>query len=78
LKISPEVEKVQVRKLQQLKKERNNKRVMERLSALRKAARDDENLMPRILACVREYATLGEMCNTLKEEYGVYHEPIIF
>ncbi|UCF71117.1 MAG: methylmalonyl-CoA mutase family protein [candidate division WOR-3 bacterium] len=78
LKISPEVETVQIRKLLQLKKERNNKRVKERLSALRKAARDGENLLPRILSCVREYATLGEMCNTLKEEYGVYREPIIF
>jgi methylmalonyl-CoA mutase N-terminal domain/subunit len=78
LKISPEVETVQKKKLRQLKKERNNKRVRERLNALRKAARDGENLMPRILECVREYATLGEMCNTLKEEYGVYHEPIIF
>ncbi|UCD19785.1 MAG: methylmalonyl-CoA mutase, partial [candidate division WOR-3 bacterium] len=78
LKISPEVEKVQIRKLLRLKKERSNKRVRERLSALRKAARDGENLLPRILSCVREYATLGEMCNTLKEEYGVYHEPIIF
>jgi methylmalonyl-CoA mutase N-terminal domain/subunit len=78
LKISPEVETVQKKKLRQLKKERNNKRVRERLNALRKAARDGENVMPRILECVREYATLGEMCNTLKEEYGVYHEPIIF
>jgi len=78
LKISPGVEKVQMRKLRQLKKERNNKRVTERLNALRKAAKAGENLMPRILDCVRAYATLGEMCNTLKEEYGVYHEPIIF
>lgn len=78
LRISPQVEKVQKNKLRKLKKDRNGKRVKERLFMLRKAARDGENLMPRILDCVREYATLGEMCNTLKEEYDVYHEPIIF
>jgi methylmalonyl-CoA mutase N-terminal domain/subunit len=78
LKISPQVEKLQVKKLRELRKTRNSKRVKERLFLLRKAARDGENLMPRILDCVREYATLGEMCATLKEEYGVYHEPIIF
>ncbi|MDH4210843.1 MAG: methylmalonyl-CoA mutase family protein [candidate division WOR-3 bacterium] len=78
LKISPQVEKVQRKRLRKLKKDRNGKRVKEKLLMLRKAARDGENIMPRILDCVREYATLGEMCNTLKEEYGVYHEPIIF
>ena len=34
--------------------------------------------MPRIIDCVREYATLGEMCSTLKEVFGTYKEPIIF
>jgi methylmalonyl-CoA mutase N-terminal domain/subunit len=48
------------------------------LKRLRKAAEGGENLMPRILDCVRVYATLGEMCNTLKEEFGEYQEPIIF
>jgi methylmalonyl-CoA mutase N-terminal domain/subunit len=61
-----------------LKKNRNNRKVKVQLSRLRKAAIDGENLMPRILDCVREYATLGEMCGTLKEEFGIYHEPIIF
>ena len=78
LKISRQVEKVQIQELRKLKKQRNNKRVREKLRMLRNAAKDGENLMPRILDCVREYATIGEMCNTLKEEYGVYHEPIIF
>ncbi len=78
LKISRQVEKVQIQELRKLKKQRNNKRVREKLHMLRNAAKDGENLMPRILDCVREYATIGEMCNTLKEEYGVYHEPIIF
>jgi methylmalonyl-CoA mutase N-terminal domain/subunit len=78
LKIPRQVEKVQIQELRKLKKQRNNKHVREKLRMLRNAAKDGENLMPRILDCVREYATIGEMCNTLKEEYGVYHEPIIF
>jgi len=78
LKISPEVEKKQIDGLRKVKKERNNTKVKETLKELRKAAANGENLMPRILDCIRAYATLGEMCNTLKEEFGVYHEPIIF
>lgn len=78
LKISKEVEKDQVKLLKKVKKERNNAKVKETLKRLRTAAANDENLMPKILDCVKEYATLGEMCNTLKEEFGEYHEPIIF
>ena len=78
LKISRAVEKVQKEKLRRLKKQRNNRAVREKLIGLRKAASAGENIMPRILDCVRAYATLGEMCSTLKEEYGIYHEPIIF
>jgi methylmalonyl-CoA mutase N-terminal domain/subunit len=78
LKIPLAVEKFQIKQLRALKKERNNRKVKEQLCNMRKAARGGENLMPRIIDCVREYATLGEMCSTLKEEFGVYHEPIIF
>ncbi|MEO0185790.1 MAG: methylmalonyl-CoA mutase family protein, partial [candidate division WOR-3 bacterium] len=78
LKIPPEVEIEQVRNLKKVKKERNNAKVKEKLKDLRKAAETGENLMPRILECVRVYATLGEMCGTLKEVFGVYREPIIF
>ncbi|MCK4251739.1 methylmalonyl-CoA mutase family protein [candidate division WOR-3 bacterium] len=78
LKISKEVERDQVKLLKKVKKERNNAKVKETLKRLRMAAANDENLMPKILDCVKAYATLGEMCNTLKEEFGEYHEPIIF
>ncbi|MEO0096405.1 MAG: methylmalonyl-CoA mutase family protein [candidate division WOR-3 bacterium] len=78
LKIPPEVEVEQIKSLKKVKKERNNAKVKEKLKDLRKAAENGENLMPRILECVRAYATLGEMCGTLKEVFGVYREPIIF
>ncbi len=78
LKIPAKVEKDQLSALRKVKKERNTRRAKETLKQLRKAAAGNENLMPRILDCVRAYATLGEMCNTLKEEFGIYEEPIIF
>lgn len=78
LKISKQVERDQLKALKGIKRERNNKEVKKTLRELRKAAADGSNLMPRILDCVRAYATLGEMCSILKEEFGEYHEPIIF
>jgi methylmalonyl-CoA mutase N-terminal domain/subunit len=78
LKIPEQVEIDQKKDLKKIKEERNNIKVKETLKNLRNAAENDENLMPRILDCVREYATLGEMCETLKEVFGIYHEPIIF
>ncbi len=78
LKIQPEVEKHQVERLNQVRRERNNQRVKERLRELRSAAHNGDNLMPKILNAVRVYATLGEMCNVLKEEFGEYEEPLIF
>jgi len=61
-----------------VKKTRNRSDVRNRLSDLKKAARNDENLMPFILSCVRSYATLGEICDALKEIYGEYQEPITY
>lgn len=78
LRIRPEVEKHQIERLNQVRKERNNQRVKETLRALRNGAQDGDNLMPRILDAVRAYATLGEMCDVLREEFGEYEEPPIF
>lgn len=78
LKIPKEVEENQRKTLEKVKTERNNAKVKESLKKLSNAAKNGENLMPKIIECVREYATLGEMCETLKEEFGVYREPIIF
>ncbi len=48
------------------------------LDGLRKAAEEDENLMPAILDCIRVHSTLGETVTTLKEVFGVYEEPLVF
>jgi methylmalonyl-CoA mutase N-terminal domain/subunit len=78
LKIDPEVEQTQLTRLKKVRKSRNNKKVDELLGKLQHAAEGTENLLPHILAAVREYATVGEVCNALREVYGEYQEPIIF
>ena len=65
----------QHQKLAELKKRRDHAQVQSTLEGLGSAARTDQNLMPYILACVRAYATLGEMCDVLRRVFGTYEEP---
>lgn len=78
LKVDPEVERVQRENLVQLKKERNNDEVNNKLEALKEAAKDSSvNLMPYILDAVKTYATLGEICNVLREVFGEYEQSVM-
>jgi methylmalonyl-CoA mutase N-terminal domain/subunit len=68
----------QLERLAALKKSRDNDQVRRTLDALRETARGTGNTMPAILDCVRAYATVGEMCDALREVWGEYEEvPII-
>ncbi|MGE5815835.1 MAG: methylmalonyl-CoA mutase [Acidobacteriota bacterium] len=68
----------QVERLQRLKRERDNDAVNRALDTLRKAARGTGNTMYPLLDCVRAYATVGEMCDALREVWGEYEEePLI-
>lgn len=78
LSISPEVEVKQRNRLVVLRSERDEKKVLESLDALRRAAEDGSNLMPKLIECTRVYATLGEMCAALAEVFGIYEEPAVF
>lgn len=78
LYISKEVEAKQIKQLKQLKASRDNVKVGTSLKILIQAAKDGTNLMPRILDCARNYVTLGEMCNGLKEVFGIYQEETVF
>ena len=78
LLIPEEVEKGQIKKLQQLKKKRNNDQVDEKLKQLKSAAQTSTNLMPLLVECAKAYCTLGEMVDTLKEVFGEYDEPKFF
>ena len=68
----------QLAKLEALRRTRHHDTVTRSLDALRTAAGTTENLMPRILDAVRAYATVGEMCDALRDVWGEYEEvPII-
>jgi methylmalonyl-CoA mutase N-terminal domain/subunit len=64
----------QLEKLAKLKRSRDGDAVKRGLDGLRAAARTSENLMPRILEAVRAYATIGEMCDALRDVWGEYEE----
>ena len=72
LKVDPSVRDAQIEKLKKLRETRDNIAVGNRLEELRKAARGEENMMPYILNAVRAYATEGEICGVLREEWGEY------
>jgi methylmalonyl-CoA mutase N-terminal domain/subunit len=74
LRIKPEVEQYQKKKLARVKKERNNTKVKEALAVLKKAAQGTDNVVPPILEAVKLYATLGEISDTLREVFGEYRE----
>lgn len=78
LKIDEEVEKKQVERVRKLKSERNNEKVKKSLESVKDIARGNENLMFPILEAVRNYATLGEISNALREVFGEYREEIKF
>jgi len=78
LEVDPAVARHQLNRLREVKRTRNKTLVKQTLSDLKKAARDEVNLMPYILQCVRAYATVGEIMDALKEVYGVYEEPITY
>ena len=64
----------QTAKLGNLRRRRENSRVVRSLGALRRAAEGKENTMPCLLDAVRAYATLGEICDALRGVFGAYQE----
>jgi methylmalonyl-CoA mutase N-terminal domain/subunit len=75
LKVNPAVRITQIEKLKKLKSERDGSKVKKSLADLKKGAQGDANLMPLILESVKAYATLGEICDVLKEVFGEYGQP---
>ena len=79
LQIDPESERKSAERLECVKRERNQANVKEALSKLRRAAEDEKaSLMPFVLQTVKEYATLGEICGTLREVFGEHKPSSIF
>ncbi len=78
LRIDEEVEQKQIARLKEVKKSRNPDRVRTCLTDLRQAAGGNANLMPFILAAVKEYVTLQEICDVFRDVFGVYRDPGMF
>ena len=78
LKIDAKVGEGQIKKLKEMKEKRDQDALTASLNALRQAANDSTNLMPRFIECAKAYATVGEMIDVLREEFGEYKELPIF
>ncbi len=78
LEMDREGERRQIARLQRVRAERDNEAVSQKLAALEEAARGTQNLMPFIIEAVREYATLGEICDVFRKVFGEYREPVFF
>jgi len=78
LQVDEAVQEAQVKRVQEVRRTRDNTEVRSRLADLRRAARESDNLMYPILEAVRAYATLGEIMDTLREVFGEYRAPPVF
>ena len=78
LKVSTDAEDLQRRRLAQLRAERDDALVGERLETLRQAALAERNVIGPMLDCARAYCTLYEIRHALERVYGAYREPVFF
>jgi methylmalonyl-CoA mutase N-terminal domain/subunit len=73
-RIDPELERKQVESLRAVRASRSQSAWERTLAGLERAARSDENLLPHILECCRNLATVGEISDTLRRVFGQYKE----
>jgi methylmalonyl-CoA mutase N-terminal domain/subunit len=78
LRIDPALEQKQIDRVQALRGRRDSGRVEAALARLKQAAAGDENLMPLLVDAAKDYVTLGEMCDALRETWGVWRETPVF
>ncbi|NIM46438.1 MAG: methylmalonyl-CoA mutase [Nitrososphaeria archaeon] len=74
-KLRPEVEDRQLVRLKEVRRMRNNEKVRDYLNKIRGGAEKGENIMPLLLRGINAYATLGEICDVLREVYREYRAP---
>jgi methylmalonyl-CoA mutase, N-terminal domain len=77
LQIDETVAHRQAQRLAKLRADRSKDEVSRRLAALRKAAEGKDNLMPFLFDAVKAYATLGEICDAMRDVFGTYEEVAI-
>jgi methylmalonyl-CoA mutase N-terminal domain/subunit len=74
LRVDPAVGISQIEKLKKVKSKRDNEEVKKGLAQLKRAAEGSGNLMPPIFNAVKAYATLGEICDVMREVFGEYQQ----
>jgi methylmalonyl-CoA mutase N-terminal domain/subunit len=75
LKIDERVEAEQIKRLREVKRARDNRKVAQALRELRRACQSEENVMPYVIEAVRAYATEQEICDVYREVFGEYRDP---
>jgi methylmalonyl-CoA mutase N-terminal domain/subunit len=78
LRVDPAVGRQQAERLARVRAQRDNARVEQRLSALERAAQSEDNLFPLILDAVEDYASIGEICDTLRGVWGEQRQALVF
>ncbi|HEY7589171.1 MAG TPA: methylmalonyl-CoA mutase family protein [Thermoplasmata archaeon] len=78
LRVTEAALKAQFERLRRIRRTRDAKKHERTLDGLRKACEADENTMPRILDAVRARATLGEICDVMRDVFGVWEEPLLY
>ncbi|MBW1769006.1 MAG: methylmalonyl-CoA mutase family protein [Deltaproteobacteria bacterium] len=74
LRVDPAVRTSQIERLKKLRSERDDAVVGKHLADLKQGAEGDQNLIPLMLEAVKAYATLGEICDVLREVFGEYQQ----
>ncbi|MBL7109140.1 MAG: methylmalonyl-CoA mutase family protein [Candidatus Marinimicrobia bacterium] len=77
LKIGPEVEENQISNLKHIKEIRDSKKVTEKLKEIENACRNNENIMFSLIEAAKEYATLGEIVDSMKSVFGEWQEKTV-
>lgn len=77
LRVDPSVREAQSEALRELRSKRDSQEVERSLAALRRAAEGTDQLMPPIIDAVKAYATLGEICNVLRDVFGEYQQSAV-
>jgi methylmalonyl-CoA mutase N-terminal domain/subunit len=78
LRIDPALEPKQIARVQAVRARRDSAAVEAALADLRRAAEGDANLMDPIIIAARAYVTMGEMCDTLRDVWGIWRETPVF
>lgn len=77
LRIDMKVQEEQVKFLNKIRAERNSEDVNNKLKGLKECAEGENNLMPCLVDAVKSYASIGEICNTLRAVFGEYRENVV-